>query len=74
MSKAPFSGDESEALVKYVKTLEKALLPFAEYADPYRTLRGEFVITMGSLIAKRQLYMSDCYAAADALKGPEPSA
>lgn len=49
------------------KTARDALRPFADYADPSRRIRPDFVLTAGSPLAKRQLTMGDCYAAHDAV-------
>ena len=47
--------------------MRAALQPFADYADPRNKVRPEIPITPGSIMAKRQLTMGDCYAARDAL-------
>jgi hypothetical protein len=49
-----------------VKTRE-VLARFAAFADPKRIAPDGLVITNGSPMAKAQLTMGDCYAAADAL-------
>lgn len=44
-----------------------ALEAFAAYADPRRSVPASMPITNGSSMARKQLTMGDCYAAADAL-------
>lgn len=50
--------------------VRKALEPFAAYADPRRMMPASMPITAGSAMAKKQLTMGDCYAAAAALATP----
>ena len=45
----------------------EALQPFADFADMRRNVPGDFIITQGSSLAKRQLKMADCYRARAAL-------
>ncbi|WP_397586764.1 hypothetical protein [Sphingobium fuliginis] len=44
-----------------------ALEAFAAYADPRRSVPASMPVTSGSSMARKQLTMGDCYAAADAL-------
>lgn len=55
-------------MMSYIRYLESALEPFARFADPSRRVPETLPITQGSSIARRQLYMRDCYLAADTLK------
>lgn len=59
--------DELERLTARVGELERALLPFANYADTRGVITKDHVVTIGSPLARRQLTMGDCYAAARAL-------
>lgn len=52
-----------------ILALEKALQPFANYADSRNVVNPEFIITAGSSIAKKQLTMGDCYRAWHVLNG-----
>ena len=55
-----------------VALLREALRPFADFADERRRMRPDMMITTGSPMARRQLTMGDCYAAADALAATDP--
>lgn len=54
-------------------SLKAALEPFAAFADPRRNMPPSMPITQGSGMARRQLTMGDCYAAADALAALDTS-
>lgn len=58
---------KAEAQEAEVERLRDALQPFANFADPRGKMPGDLAITHGSLIAKRQLVMDDCYRARKAL-------
>jgi hypothetical protein len=53
------------------RQLATALKPFAAFADPHRRAPASLPITSGSAMARRQICMGDCYAAADALAAYE---
>lgn len=55
-------GDCENGLL--IARLVTALRPFADFADPRKTIRAAHEITQGSRLAKRQLTMGDCYLAA----------
>jgi hypothetical protein len=48
-----------------------ALRPFGDYADKRHVMPGSMVITNGSIFAKGQLTMADCYHAATAVTKAE---
>lgn len=51
-----------------IERLRAALKPFADFADPRKKVPAVVIITNGSPLARPQLRMQDCYAAADALQ------
>lgn len=54
-----------------IERLEKALKPFADYADREKRIHRWHVVTFGTTYGndkKRQLTMGDCYDAAAVLK------
>lgn len=55
-------------LLSDLARMKAALEPLAEYADPHNRVPADYEITKGSPLAKRQLRMSDCYAARLALR------
>ncbi|MGI9449349.1 MAG: hypothetical protein ACR2QH_01630 [Geminicoccaceae bacterium] len=58
------AGDADDKDVQ-IAALREALQPFADFA--VRKASKEYIITLGSAIAQRQLTMGDCFAAKDAL-------
>ena len=60
-------AEELDWTWKEIERLRVALKPFAAYADKNRIAPANLPISIGSPIAKVQLTMGDCYAAADIL-------
>lgn len=55
-------------LTVMLERAERALKPFADYADKHAGISPGFIISKGSLMARRQLTMGDCYGAANLLR------
>ncbi len=51
---------ERDALAAEVARLQKALRPFADYADMRGFVPDDMIISAGSPMAKRQITMGDC--------------
>ncbi len=56
-----------EAFSNRAAAFEEALKPFAEFADPRNMIPPDTILTAGSPMARKQITMSDCYAARSAL-------
>lgn len=57
------AANRLQVLAKEYVALRAALKPFADYADPTGRVPPDLSISAGSHMARRQLRMSDCYAA-----------